>query len=176
LVGVTLTIPLQDVVVSVNAVVAFWDTETLCAAAPVPTPRNERELGERLIEALPDAVGAGVALAIAVGPVVGPIVGTVVGDAGMAPTAGEGLDDPPPPQAARNTATTPADTKNERNLWPLREPQHTRVCLISHPYDGAGRTPPTWAFRPIATGGCAGSQGERPLAEANSRRRSSWLR
>ncbi len=150
-VGVTLTIPLHDVVVSVKAVVPLCDTVTLCVGVPVPAARNARELGARLIDAL---APVGTAVAAPVGVAVGPVVGAVVGEAvGMAPTFGEGLDDPPPPQAMRETATTPASTKKERKLWPHTELQaHTSVCLTSHPNDVTRRTPPTWAFRLTATG------------------------
>jgi hypothetical protein len=104
--GATVTIPVQFVVLSVKTLVLGCVGDTLCVGVPLPAARNESDAGARLIAGV--AVGA----AVAVGDADGELVGAVVGE--IAPTVGDELDEPPPPQATRATAVTPAATMNER--------------------------------------------------------------
>jgi hypothetical protein len=83
-------------------------------------------------------VGVGAAVGVVLGVVGGAVVGEVVGltvalavGGAMAMTDGEGLDDPPPPQATRETATMPAKTEQERKLG-LTRSESTRACALDH--------------------------------------------
>jgi hypothetical protein len=150
--GVTLTIPLQVVVLSVNPAALFdCAAVTTSVGEPDPAAENARLGGDTLTPvgaAVGVAVDAGAAVAVGVtvgvvpgvgtavgvavaGEVVGLVVGAVVGSA-IALTVGVGLDDPPPPQATRETAATPAKTKIERNLGLTTERTHTPRCALHH--------------------------------------------
>jgi hypothetical protein len=123
-------------------------TVTLSVGAPVPAALKERLAGETLMPVgaavgggagvgvaagVCAAAGVGVALgaAVAVGAV-GCEVGDVVGE--MAFTWGEGFDEPPPPQAASETATMPASVKitGERNLGLIERRTHQGVPYITY--------------------------------------------
>jgi hypothetical protein len=167
LAGVTVTIPPQVVELRTNPVeLPACDPDTLNVGEPAPAAKNDRLAGKTLTAGV--AVGAvvggvvgvvvglvvgvvvgatvGLVVGVVVGVVVGAVVGLIVGEAvaGVrALTDGDGLDDPPPPHATRETATMPARTMNERNFWPHTRRKHTTVCPTSQPYHVVCQAPPT---------------------------------